>query len=165
MKVRHMRDYTEKVWFLGTDAVEESDWGLMDRNVLARAWHPDQEWSPGNFYRMSPDDDLFEEQVGEFREAGYSRRFVEIVKEGHRRGYLWIYFHPDIETEDVSEVAEEKLTAAELRERHGGSVWDDHPDFDRESWQAEAAVNDTCLGYWDWVQSQLEQGVFSSVDE
>jgi len=171
--VKKMRDYTEKVWFLGTDALyctddtsaAEADCRLMDAGVCVRAdepesnRNPDLDDYPGAFYRPSPNEDYFLEQLRELKEAGYSHRFRSIFLEAHRRGYVWIYFHPDIETEDVEEVDEEKLTARELCDRHGGSGWDDYPEerYGRENWQAEVEANDTFLGYWDWVVNEIEQ--------
>lgn len=154
--VKNMRDYTERVWFLGTDVVEESDLELLDRNVLARCWHPEQEWYPGNFYRLSPDTPYFKEYLKELKTVGYSHQFRAIMLEARKRGYLWVYFHPDIETEDASETPEEQMSVDELKNKYGGSGWDDHPDYDREDWEAEAEDNGSCVGYWEWVSSQIQ---------
>ena len=36
------------------------------------------------------------------------------------------------------------------------SGWDDHPVWPREDWAYECAANDTCLGYVDWVNAQID---------
>jgi len=35
--------------------------------------------------------------------------------------------------------------------------WSDHPEFGSEDWQYEAANGDTRQGYWEWVESKIEQ--------
>lgn len=36
-------------------------------------------------------------------------------------------------------------------------LYDEHPTFSRDNWRSEVASNDTHLGYWEWVQHQLER--------
>jgi hypothetical protein len=170
IKVKDIRDYTERVWFLGTDILfddeelnDDKDLRLMGLGVCVRADEPEYNKVvglelPGAFYRMSPDEDVFEENVEELKTGGYSDRFIDIVKEAHSRRYLWIYFHPDILTVDMSGVAETKMTAEELKNKYGGSVWDRHPDYDQEDWQYEADNNETSVDYWTWVKSMIEMG-------
>lgn len=33
---------------------------------------------------------------------------------------------------------------------------DEHPDFPRDDWRYEVGNNDTVLGYWEWVEHQVE---------
>lgn len=37
------------------------------------------------------------------------------------------------------------------------SYWDEHPDYPIEDWKYEVANDDTRRGYWEWVDSQIEQ--------
>jgi len=46
----------------------------------------------------------------------------------------------------------------ELADKHGGP-WGSHPKFPREDWQYEVANGDTPLGYWEWVEAQLEMAL------
>ena len=52
--------------------------------------------------------------------------------------------------------ADTDMAAARLREEHGGH-WRNHPNYSHQDWMAEVANNDTRLGYWQWVASQVEQ--------
>lgn len=52
------------------------------------------------------------------------------------------------------------MTASEFDEAFPGAefdYWDAHPDYPVEDWQFEVANDDTRLGYWGWVKSQMEQ--------
>jgi hypothetical protein len=59
-------------------------------------------------------------------------------------------------------MAEQETQAASLpvwkvlADQHGG-IWGEHPDYPVSDWRAEVSNNDTRLGYWDWVMSQMEQ--------
>lgn len=44
------------------------------------------------------------------------------------------------------------LDEAQLRIAFG----DEHPDFPRDDWRYEVGNNDTVLGYWEWVEHQVE---------
>lgn len=35
--------------------------------------------------------------------------------------------------------------------------WAENPDYPIEDWKLEVANDDTRLGYWDWVDSLIEQ--------
>ena len=60
-----------------------------------------------------------------------------------------------METEDVSEIDDHKLTGAELGERYG--TWNEHPNYTVTHWAHVAMMNDIRRGYWDWVANELEQ--------
>ena len=34
--------------------------------------------------------------------------------------------------------------------------WSEHPDYPLEDWKYEVQSNDTRMGYWEWVQSEIE---------
>ena len=34
--------------------------------------------------------------------------------------------------------------------------WGEHPDFTHADWADEACADETRLGYWDWVQQQID---------
>lgn len=36
------------------------------------------------------------------------------------------------------------------------NCWDDHDKFPVHDWQSEVGNGDTRLGYWDWVETQLQ---------
>jgi len=154
--VKNMRDYTEKVWFLGTDTLEEekddSDLRLMDKHLVAHSYSE----GVGTFFRVPPDD-YYENFLVELEAAGYSPRFISIIKEAHRRGYMWIYFHPDIETEDVSKLSDKKLTGLELQKRYSDLDRDEHSHLFVEDWMNEVDNDDTRRGYWEWVAATLEE--------
>lgn len=38
----------------------------------------------------------------------------------------------------------------------GYEYWDSHPDFPVSDWRHEVADNNTRMGYWDWVRSEME---------
>ena len=46
-----------------------------------------------------------------------------------------------------------KVTA-EMKARN---LWTEHPFYPLESWQHEVAEGYTRQGYWDWINSQIEQ--------
>jgi hypothetical protein len=37
-----------------------------------------------------------------------------------------------------------------------GEIYHEHPDYSREDWRQEVADDNTLLGYWEWVDHQLE---------
>lgn len=168
---RDIRDHTERIWFLGTDLFDEDapDLRLMDEGVCVHSnavGHPD--FFPGVFYRVPPDEDYFWEYIEKLRNFGYSSDFMGIIHEARRRNYLWIYFHPDIESEDFSELKLHEMTAEELfrldcniREvrcvseehrnamrialnRHGSAGWSAKSDGDERD-------------YWEWLSRRLKE--------
>ena len=44
--------------------------------------------------------------------------------------------------------------SATLRSHYG--TWGEHPDFPSSDWQDEVADDATRLGYWDWVEAQID---------
>lgn len=38
--------------------------------------------------------------------------------------------------------------------------WEEHPEYDLESWKSEVADDFTRASYWDWVASQLGSDEF-----
>lgn len=61
---------------------------------------------------------------------------------------------PEAEANDVPET---EMTADQLRDKYGGSIWDEHPDYPASDWQHEVSEDNTRLGYWDWVGHEIEQ--------
>ena len=53
-------------------------------------------------------------------------------------------------------------TTIEQLQKANGGVWGSHPQFSREGWHDEVNEGSTNLGYWDWVDNQLD---FLSVEE
>jgi hypothetical protein len=53
-------------------------------------------------------------------------------------------------------------TTIEQLQKANGGVWGSHPQFPREGWKDEVNEGSTNLGYWDWVDNQLD---FLSVEE
>lgn len=53
-----------------------------------------------------------------------------------------------------------RLSPAHLREKYDGTLgpsdWGEHPDHPMREWQGQVAMNDTRLGYWEWVQHRLQ---------
>lgn len=49
-------------------------------------------------------------------------------------------------------------TTHELAQRiRGGDPWQhEHPDYPKSDWRHEVANDDTLLGYWEWVEHQIE---------
>lgn len=43
----------------------------------------------------------------------------------------------------------------ELAEQYGG-YWGEHPIYTEEDWVIEVRDGNTRLGYWDWVQAQID---------
>lgn len=46
------------------------------------------------------------------------------------------------------------LELDELRKRYGGE-WGEHPNFLVSDWKIEVAEDETWLGYWAWVESEI----------
>ncbi len=83
--VKKIKNNTEKMWFLGTDVLEEKDWQLMEENK-GTSFSRDE----GAIYYV----DFFTE----FKEMGYSSRFLDLIIEAKKRKYIWIFFDRDITT-------------------------------------------------------------------
>lgn len=47
------------------------------------------------------------------------------------------------------------LNAHDLCSKYG--PWGSHPEFPATDWRREVADGDTRLGYWDWVECQIEE--------
>ena len=90
MKPSNIADNTEKTWFLGTDILPESDLELMEEGNEASFVREE-----GAIYRVS--EVVIEHDY--YGIAGYSNTFRNIVKEAHKRGYMWLFFDCDITTE------------------------------------------------------------------
>lgn len=45
-----------------------------------------------------------------------------------------------------------------FRDRAG--FWEDYPRYPVEDWKHEVKNDDTRLGYWQWVESQIEQQLY-----
>lgn len=46
------------------------------------------------------------------------------------------------------------LNARELSDKYGAR--NEHPDADRECWREQVTEGRTSLGYWEWVENQLD---------
>jgi hypothetical protein len=44
----------------------------------------------------------------------------------------------------------------EMESCRDADAWSDFSEFPRSDWQAEVANADTQLGYWEWVEHQIE---------
>ena len=44
-----------------------------------------------------------------------------------------------------------------MSQRERDDTWSEHPKYPRSWWNQEAGNDDTHIGYWDWVESQIEQ--------
>jgi hypothetical protein len=80
--VKTFKDYTEEMWFLGTDFLEEKDLELMSSGVDTSFTRDE-----GAIYGVN---DSFE---------SYSDIFRAIMIEAFERGYFWVFFDRDIETQ------------------------------------------------------------------
>jgi hypothetical protein len=54
----------------------------------------------------------------------------------------------------MAEAEETTTSASALSDEHG--VWGAHPTWPVQDWKTEVENDDTRLGYWDWVASQIE---------
>lgn len=53
--------------------------------------------------------------------------------------------------------ADFSLSAYQLREKYDTEKgWGSHPKFTMEDWQFEVSEGNTRVGYWDWVEVQIE---------
>jgi hypothetical protein len=46
-------------------------------------------------------------------------------------------------------------TTPSLADQNGGH-WGEHPDYPARDWKHEVVDGNTRLGYWDWVEAQIE---------
>lgn len=44
---------------------------------------------------------------------------------------------------------------SELKDQYGGH-WGEHPDWPAADWAIAAREDETRLGYWDWVEAQID---------
>lgn len=99
MNPKLIKDNTEKTWFLGTDALPNADFAELEKltcckmkNELAcLVWVPkaDLAW------------DIV---VGEVVTSGIDPELLDLMKEARKRGYVWIHFDVDIETDCEKEL-------------------------------------------------------------
>lgn len=85
----NLKDYTEKTWFLGTDILEEQDLELMNQQMGTSFERPE-----GAIYHVPAIDAI----PDYYKDLGYSPYFQELIKEAHKREYIWIFFDCDIES-------------------------------------------------------------------
>jgi len=108
-------DNAERMWWLGTDILEDHDRRVMATTVE----HLNDRGRtialpPGATYQHRDDcgaifnvDYMLEESPNEpglprAREDGYSHGFMALLQEAKRRGYAWILFDRDIRTKERS---------------------------------------------------------------
>lgn len=72
-------------------------------------------------------------------------------------------FHAAKETPSVT-VAPAYPAWRDVADRFGG-IWGSHPDYSVSDWQYEVENDDTRLGYWEWVESKVEQADMEASDE
>ena len=56
----------------------------------------------------------------------------------------------------------------EVEHLKSGDLWSEYPPFPRGDWRHEVANGDTLVGYWQWVEDQIEQlhnGGYKPCDE
>lgn len=53
----------------------------------------------------------------------------------------------------------------EIMAIYAKDIWGEHPDFSRTEWGVEAGERNTQLGYWDWVQHQIDACVEDEMQE
>lgn len=58
-----------------------------------------------------------------------------------------------------------RLSAEELDSKYNPDGDGEHPEFSRFCWRKEVASQNTIVGYWDWVEYQLEQKFFSGLSK
>lgn len=46
------------------------------------------------------------------------------------------------------------MTAKKLEKKYG--TWGEHPEYVRSDWKYEVTNGDTSLGYWVWVENQID---------
>lgn len=49
------------------------------------------------------------------------------------------------------------LSARTLEEKYSPEGDGQHPHYTRNAWRGAVAMDDTLLGYWDWLVSQLNE--------
>ena len=93
-----IKDNTERIWFLGTDLLEdtENDLFILDRGLGVSYHHV------GHYASIIHVREEIDELVTEFDGYSYSEKMIAIICEAHRRGYKWIAFDRDIETEEIT---------------------------------------------------------------
>ena len=84
---------SERMWSLGTDILPSSDLKLMNEGKETSFLR-----EYGAIYWINCDSDF----VCEIKESGYSQVFQSLVKEGVKRGYNWLFFDCDIDTETLA---------------------------------------------------------------
>ena len=146
MDPKKIADYTERTWYVGTDILCDDDIELLDTTEL----HNIRNVPSIRFYVGF----LSEGLDAKLAEEGFSPDFVALVREARERGYKFLELDRAIETTLVE--GEEDMSADQLKAKYGGSCWDEHPDFPRDDWKEEAYNDETVIGYWDWVASQVE---------
>lgn len=57
--------------------------------------------------------------------------------------------------------SEKEMTATELKVKYDNlqpsrTEWSQHPAFPMRMWREEVSAGDTVLGYWEWVEHQIE---------
>lgn len=93
IEVKNIANKHEKMWSLGTDILQNSDLKLMEEGkgtAFSREY--------GAIYSII----CCSYFVSEIEEYGYSEVFQSLVKEGIRRGYEWLFFDCDIDTETLA---------------------------------------------------------------
>ena len=85
--VTKIRDYTEKMLFLGTDILTDKDCELMNKQIATSFHRPE-----GAIYYIKMETGF----KSIFKKQGYSQKFNDIVCEARSRGYVWLFFDRDI---------------------------------------------------------------------
>ena len=91
---KNIKDYTEKTWFLGTDILDQE--GSQDLDLMNDGVATIFEREEGAIYVVPQDKD----RKNFYSSQGYSDYFQSIIDEAQQRGYQWVFFDRDIETEE-----------------------------------------------------------------
>ena len=90
--VKRLKNCKERVWSLGTDTLPESDLIIMDAGKKTIFTN---EFGAGYSTYLGDNDTLLQP----LRDAGYSETFCEILLEAADRGYNYVWFDRDVETQ------------------------------------------------------------------
>jgi len=87
--VKDIEDSNERVWFLGTDVLNESDLDILGKSDAASFQHVNGYATIFNVWC---------DNMSVMAKDGFSKRFLDIIAEANKRGYTWVAFDCDIVT-------------------------------------------------------------------
>jgi len=94
-----IKDNTEKTWFVGTDALPNADFAELEKLTCCKmknemaclVWVPERDMA-------------WEIVSEEVITSGIEPELIDLMKEARKRGYVWIHFDADIETDCEQEL-------------------------------------------------------------